>query len=81
MQDTETTPGSDLLAEQPISRVVRDGIEYVLLGTAHVSRASAEAVHAILAREPFDAVAIELCEPRYKTMRDPEAFRNLDLFR
>ncbi|HNR92645.1 MAG TPA: TraB/GumN family protein, partial [Dokdonella sp.] len=80
MQDTETTPGSDLLAEQPISRVVRDGIEYVLLGTAHVSRASAEAVHAILAREPFDAVAIELCEPRYKTMRDPEAFRNLDLF-
>lgn len=70
----------DLLAEQPIARVVRDGIEYVLLGTAHVSRASAEAVREMLAGEAFDAVAVELCEPRCQNMRNPEAFRNLDLF-
>lgn len=71
---------SDLLAAQPIARVLRDGVEYVLLGTAHVSRASVDAVREILQRERFDAVAVELCEPRYKAMRDPETFRNLDLF-
>ncbi|HET9031955.1 MAG TPA: TraB/GumN family protein [Dokdonella sp.] len=72
--------GSESLAAQPIAHVTRDGVEYVLLGTAHVSRASVEAVREILDRETFDAVAIELCEPRYKSMRDPESFRNLDLF-
>ncbi len=82
------TPAADaaatsdfVLDAQPIARRVRDGVEYVLLGTAHVSRASVEAVRAILDREPFDAVAVELCTPRYQSMRDPESFRNLDLFR
>jgi pheromone shutdown-related protein TraB len=67
-------------AEQPIERVRRDGVEYVLLGTAHVSRVSADAVRDMLAAEPFEAVAIELCEPRYNAMRDPDSFRKLDLF-
>ena len=85
MQEIIETPDlpidmSESLAAQPIARVHRDGVEYVLLGTAHVSRASVEAVREILERESFDAVAVELCEPRYKSMRDPESFRNLDLF-
>jgi pheromone shutdown-related protein TraB len=71
----------DALADEPLARVTRDGVEYVLLGTAHVSRVSAEAVRATLERESFDAVAVELCEPRYRAMRDPDSFRNLDLFR
>lgn len=77
---SESIPPSDALAEQPIARVKRGEVEYVLLGTAHVSRASVEAVRALLEREAFDAVAVELCEPRYQSIRDPEAFRKLDLF-
>ncbi len=73
-------PPDDSLSAQPIARVNRGGIEYVLLGTAHVSRASADAVRAMLERETFDAVAVELCEPRYQSINDPEAFRRLDLF-
>ena len=80
ISDATTLPAQSLLAEQPIKRVVRDGIEYVLLGTAHVSRASVDAVNQILADETFDAVAVELCEPRYRSMLDPEAFRKMDLF-
>lgn len=84
-ENSETTASptevSELLAAQPIARIQRDGVEYVLLGTAHVSRASVDAVREILNRESFDAVAIELCELRYKSMRDPESFRNLDLFK
>lgn len=68
------------LVDQPIERVQRDGVEYVLLGTAHVSRASVDAVNAMLAHESFDAVAIELCESRAQGMRDPDAFRQTDLF-
>lgn len=75
-----TAPASESLLAQPVVRLHRDGIDYVLLGTAHVSRASVEAVNEILARESFDAVAVELCESRYRAMLDPEAFRNLDLF-
>ncbi len=70
----------DALADQPVARVERDGVEYVLLGTAHVSRASVEAVKALIEREPFDAIAIELCESRARGIRDPEAFAKMDLF-
>lgn len=69
-----------VLHDQPIERVTRDGVEYVVLGTAHVSRASVEAVEALLAHEPFDAVAVELCDSRAQGMRDPDAFKQMDLF-
>jgi pheromone shutdown-related protein TraB len=69
------------LHDQPIERVHRDGVEYVVLGTAHVSRTSVEAVKALLAKESFDAVAVELCDSRAQSMRDPEAFKQMDLFR
>ncbi len=71
---------ADALAGQPIEHVRRDDVEYVLLGTAHVSRSSVAAVEALLERESFDAVAVELCDSRAQGMRDPEAFKRMDLF-
>jgi pheromone shutdown-related protein TraB len=73
-------PPPAALRDQPIERVQRDGVEYVVLGTAHVSRSSMEAVGALLDHERFDAVAVELCESRAQGMRDPEAFKQMDLF-
>ncbi len=70
----------DPLHEQPLARVTRNGVEYVLLGTAHVSRASVAAVRALVERERFDAIAVELCESRAQGMRDPEALARMDLF-
>lgn len=75
------TPLPSALQDQPIERVEREGVEYVLLGTAHVSRSSVAAVEAMLAHGHFDAVAIELCPSRAQGMRDPEAFKQMDLFR
>lgn len=75
-----TLPMPAALQDQPIERVQRDGVEYVVLGTAHVSRSSMEAVQALLAHERFDAVAVELCESRAQGMRDPDAFKKMDLF-
>lgn len=76
----ESAPES-LLADQPIRRVTRDGTEFVLLGTAHVSRRSADAVSAMLAAEPFDAVAVELCAHRAESLRHPDAIASLDLMK
>lgn len=70
----------DPLHEQPLARVTRNGVEYVLLGTAHVSRASVAAVRTLVEREQFDAIAVELCESRAQGMRDPDALAKMDLF-
>ncbi|MBA4743035.1 MAG: TraB/GumN family protein [Azoarcus sp.] len=71
---------SDILASEP-HRVVRVGqVEIVLLGTAHVSPASVEAVRALLATGEYDAVAVELCASRQRAMFDPDAMSRLDLF-
>jgi pheromone shutdown-related protein TraB len=67
------------IADQPLARVSRDGVEYTLLGTAHVSRASVAAVRELIESENFDAIAVELCDSRYRALRDREAWRNLDL--
>ena len=84
-QDAEptATPASpsDALAGQPIQQVERDGCRYTLLGTAHVSQSSVDAVQALLAERHFDAVAVELCEPRYRGLRDPDQLAKLDLFK
>jgi pheromone shutdown-related protein TraB len=75
------TPGADAAPPiEPVRRVQRDGTEFVLLGTAHVSRASMAAVESMLAGEHFDAVAVELCRPRAEAMRNPDALRQMDLF-
>ncbi|MBS0212890.1 MAG: TraB/GumN family protein [Proteobacteria bacterium] len=78
---TEASTRSDPLADQPHAIVERDGVRYTLLGTAHVSKASVEAVEA-LARDPrFDAIAVELDAHRLRNLTDPGALRELDLFR
>lgn len=84
MNEPSETPSAadipDVLEGQPVERVERDGVAYVILGTAHVSPASVAAVEALYEREAFDAIAVELCESRERSMRDPDAFKRMDLF-
>lgn len=68
------------MGSQPLERLQLQGTEWVILGTAHVSRSSVDAVKQLLADEAFDAVAIELCETRAASMRDPDRVRQMDLF-
>ncbi|GHC14254.1 pheromone shutdown protein [Kushneria pakistanensis] len=51
-----------------------------LVGTAHVSRESAEEVRDLIRSGEFDAVAIELCASRHQSLVDPDAIARLDLF-
>lgn len=62
-------------------RTVRRGdTEYTLLGTAHVSRQSAEEVRALIDTGDFDAVAIELCPTRLQHLTGQSELEDLDLF-
>jgi len=67
------------LADQPHAIVERDGVRYTLLGTAHVSRASVDAVRAAIAGGGYDTIAVELDPQRLAALSDPEALARLDL--
>ncbi|NEX21569.1 TraB/GumN family protein [Thiorhodococcus mannitoliphagus] len=56
------------------------GVEVTLLGTAHVSRASAEQVRKLIETGEYDAVAVELCRSRFNALMDPKSLSQMDLF-
>lgn len=64
----------------PLVRLESGDSEITLLGTAHVSRASAEQVDALIGTGAYDAIAVELCEGRYNSLVDPNALARMDLF-
>lgn len=74
-----TDTPAPLWQSQPHAVVERDGVRYTLLGTAHVSHASVQAVREAIGSGAFDAVAVELDEQRLKAMGDPDALAKLDL--
>ena len=74
-------PAADDAAGQPTCTVVRDGVEYTLIGTAHVSRASAEAVRELSSSGRFDAIAVELCQARYDALTAERKWTDLDLYK
>jgi len=69
----------DPLHGQPHAIVERDGVRFTLLGTAHVSRASVDAVRAAVAGGDYDAVAVELDAGRLQSLTDPDTLARLDL--
>ena len=75
-----TLKPESLFGDEPVRHIQRDGVEYTLLGTAHVSRTSAEAVQRLLESGQYDAVAIELCGSRYQALTQHESWRDLNLF-
>ena len=67
--------------EQPIEIITLGDCQITLLGTAHVSKASEDAVESMLSSKHYDAVAIELCPGRYNALINPDSLAQLDLFK
>lgn len=62
-----------------IKKITIDNKEIILLGTAHVSKASAEEVaNTIIELQP-DVVAIELCQGRFDNLNNDNKYDNLDI--
>ncbi|PJJ99386.1 conjugal transfer protein TraB [Lysobacteraceae bacterium NML91-0213] len=74
-----TQAASRLWHSQPHAIVERDGVRYTLLGTAHVSRASVDAVEDAIDSGSFDTVAVELDAGRLQALTDPDTLASLNL--
>ncbi len=73
----ENQPAKD--TPEPILQKQVGDSHVTLLGTAHVSRKSAEQVEKLLDSGEYDAVAIELCPSRHNALINPDSIADLDL--
>ncbi|MCF6219202.1 MAG: TraB/GumN family protein [Candidatus Polarisedimenticolaceae bacterium] len=81
MNQTVENDQSDSVAQDgPVVTLELDGRKITLLGTAHVSKASAEQVEQMLATGDYDAVAVELCPSRHQAIANPDSLAKMDLF-
>jgi pheromone shutdown-related protein TraB len=62
-----------------VVRLRGDGREFILVGTAHISRESADLVRQVIDAERPDCVCIELDERRYAALSQKNRFESLDL--
>jgi pheromone shutdown-related protein TraB len=67
--------------EDPVTRLELDGREIILVGTAHVSRRSAEQVKAVIEAERPDSVCVELDDQRYQAMISGNKWKETDIFK
>lgn len=56
-----------------------DGKKIILIGTAHVSKNSVEEVKEIIENVKPDTVAVELCQSRFQTIENKNAWENTDI--
>lgn len=66
--------------QEPIKTVKLKHAEVTVLGTAHISRASADKVKELLETGHYDCVAVELCPSRHNAIVNPDALAKMDLF-
>ena len=69
------------MPEENITRINLDGKELILIGTAHVSRQSAEQVKEVIERERPDSVCIELDAQRYQSVMENNKWKETDIFK
>ena len=56
-----------------------DDKQVILVGTAHVSRESAQQVRQLIQEENPDTVCVELCQSRYQSIRQKERWQETDI--
>ena len=59
--------------------IKKDGREFIIVGTAHISRQSADLVREVIENENPDVVCVELDEKRLLALSEKNRWENLDL--
>jgi pheromone shutdown-related protein TraB len=77
----EQTRAEQSMEAQPTRQLQRDGVDYTLLGTAHVSHSSTEAVAQMARSGDYDVIAVELCAARLAALSGERDWKDLDLYR
>ncbi len=62
-----------------VSEISCNDRQIILIGTAHVSKASAELVNQIIHEHKPDTVCVELCSTRLASVQDTDRWRNMDI--
>ncbi|HUU39490.1 MAG TPA: TraB/GumN family protein [Desulfatiglandales bacterium] len=70
-----------MLENADIHQLTFEEKQVILIGTAHVSRESAELVEQVIGEEKPDTVCVELCESRYRAIVEKEQWQNTDLIK
>lgn len=76
---TQQPETPDLELPEAVTTIDLDGRQIFLVGTAHVSRSSVNDVEQAIERLQPDTVCVELCEPRFQNLTDPDTWRRLDI--
>ncbi len=69
------------MTDKNVSRLEYHNKEIILVGTAHVSKESAELVKQVIEEEQPDSVCIELDEARFENIQNPKNWENTDIIK
>ncbi|UJL46363.1 TraB/GumN family protein [Virgibacillus sp. NKC19-16] len=69
------------MSEENVTRIHIDDREFILIGTAHVSKTSAEEVKEVIEAENPDSVCIELDQGRYNSIVEGNKWKDMDIFK
>src|SRR5690625_2939501 len=69
------------MSEENITRLTVEDKEIILIGTAHVSKKSAELVEEVIMEENPDTVCVELDKQRFESIKNESKWRNMDIFK
>lgn len=64
---------------EDVHLINKDGREFIIVGTAHISRQSADLVREVIENEKPDVVCVELDEKRLLALSEKNRWENLDL--
>ncbi len=64
---------------EDVHLIKKDGREFIIVGTAHISRQSADLVREVIENEKPDVVCVELDEKRMIALSEKNRWENLDL--
>ena len=78
-QDVDVNVVLEPTCNEPLVRLEHEGVSITILGTAHVSRSSADTVKSLIETGRYDGVALELCENRLRGLMDPDAITKMDI--
>ena len=75
----EELKNQKIVYSEDVQIVNKDGREFIIVGTAHISRQSADLVREVIEKENPDVVCVELDEKRLVALSEKNRWENLDL--
>jgi pheromone shutdown-related protein TraB len=69
------------MSDNPITYLSHADKEIILIGTAHVSRESADIVKSVIEEQKPETVCIELCPSRYQSIRQKDRWQEMDIIK